>query len=92
MDINDGMSVAVTKLVLYGLVSFLGLFVLLFLFLGLSQWLNVLLESVFLGYFIVAVFFGLILVGVLLSREKIMSLVAGKLEAAQQEDKTESDV
>ena len=92
MDINDGVSVAVTKLVLFALVSFLGLFVLLFLFLGLSQWLNVLLESVFLGYFIVAVFFGLVLVGVLLSREKIMIIVAKKLEEAQQEDKTDSDV
>lgn len=92
MDINDDVSVAVTKLVLFALVSFLGLFVLLFLFLGLSQWLNVLLESVFLGYFIVAVFFGLVLVGVLLSREKIMIIVAKKLEEAQQEDKTDSDV
>ena len=92
MDVSDGLSVAVTKLVLFSLVSLLSLFVLLFFFVGLSQWLNSLLASVFLGYFIVAAFFGLVLVGVLVSREKIRVMVAKKIESAQQKLKTESDV
>ena len=92
MDVSDGLSVAVTKLVLFSIVGLLSLFVLLFLFVGLSQWLNLLLASVFLGYFIVAAFFGLVLVGVLVSREKIRVMVAGKIESAQQKLKSESDV
>ena len=84
MDVSDGLSVAVTKLVLFSLVSLLSIFVLLFLFVGLSQWLNLLLASVFLGYFIVAAFFGLVLLGVLVSREKIRVMVAKKIESAQQ--------
>ena len=92
MDVSDGLSVVVTKLVLFSLVSLLSIFVLLFLFVGLSQWLNSLLASVFLGYFIVAAFFGLLLVGVLVSQEKIRVMVAKKIESAQQKLKTERDV
>ena len=92
MDVSDGLSVAVTKLVLFSLVSLLSIFVLLFFFVGISQWLNSLLASVFLGYFIVAAFFGLVLVGVLVSREKIRGMVAKKIESAQRKLKTENNV
>lgn len=91
MDIQEGLSVAITKLVLYSLIAILGLFVLLFLFLGLSQWLNQLLESVFWGYFLVAAFFGLGLFLVLIRKEQILSSISEKMKSEAQEEKTEDD-
>ena len=92
IDIREGMSVVITKLVVFGLLAFLGLFVLIFLFLGLAHWVNLLLESTFLGYFAVAAFFAIGLFLVLISRDKIMVRVSQEVEKLTEEDKTEQDV
>ena len=92
MDIREGLSVAITKLVLYAIMGILGLFVLLFVFLGLSQLLNQVLESAFLGYFLVAAFFGLGLFLVLVRKEQILSSIARQMESEEQEEKTERNV
>lgn len=92
MDMRESMSVVITKLAVFTLLGFLGFFVLLFLFLGLAQWLNQLLESAFLGYFLVAAFFVIALFLVLISREKIMTRVKEQMDQVSKEEKTESDV
>ena len=89
---RESMSVLVTKLVVFALLALLGIFVLIFLFLGLSSWLNQLLESEFLGYFLVAAFFAVALFLVLISREKIMARVGEQMNAAAKEEKSDSDV
>lgn len=92
IDMREGMSVMLTKLVVFGLLTLLGIFVLIFLFLGLASWLNQLLESVFLGYFAVATFFALALFLVLIRRDKIMARVSEQMKASEQEEKSDSDV
>lgn len=68
---KEGLSVAITKLVLVSLLSLFGFFLVFFLFLGIAAILNNLLQSHFWGYLIIAAFFAVGLFIVLSLREKI---------------------
>lgn len=83
IDIKEGLTVVITKLVLGAILVLLGFFVLLFVFLGISSVLNVALNSHYWGYLIVAAFFTIVLLIVLASREKITANIKAKLAEAE---------
>lgn len=82
---KEGISVAVTKLVLVALLTLFGFFVVLFLFMGIAAILNNALESHFWGYLIVAAFFAIGLFIVLSLKEKIALRIRKEITEAEQE-------
>lgn len=82
---KEGLTVAITKLVLVCLLSLFAFFVVLFLFLGVAAILNNALESHFWGYLIVAAFFAIGLFIVLSLKEKIAFRIRKEIAEAEQE-------
>lgn len=85
IDMKEGLTVAITKLVLVALLSLFAFFVVFFLFLGLAAILNNVLESHFWGYLIVAAFFAIGLFIVLSLKEKIALRIRKEIADAEQE-------
>lgn len=90
LDLKEGLSVAITKLVLISLLSLFGFFVVFFVFLGLAAILNDLLESHFWGYLLVAGFFALGLFIVLALREKIADRIRKEIAEVEAESEEEN--
>lgn len=86
LDVKEGISVAITKLVMIVGALLLGIFVVLFLFMGLAALLNEVLKSTYLGYFIVTGFFAILLVIFIASREKVTARIKQKLRDAEIEN------
>lgn len=85
IDVREGLSFVITKLVFVGILSLFGFFIVLFLFLGLAAILNKELESHFWGYLIVAAFFGLVLFIALLLKGKIADRIREEISEAEDE-------
>lgn len=71
IDVKEGLSIAITKLIVVSLLSLFGFFIVFFVFLGVAALLNEVLDSAYWGYFISAGFFTLALLFVVILREKI---------------------
>jgi uncharacterized membrane protein YqjE len=89
IDAKESLSVVVTKIVTLSLISVVGIFILFFLFMGLSGLLNQLLESQYLGYLIVAGFFGLVLLAIVALKEKIGERIRARVSEIEEEIKAE---
>ena len=89
IDVKEGLSIAITKLIVVCLLSLFGFFILFFAFLGVAALLNEVLDSAYWGYFISATFFGLALVVVLMLREKIADKIRQEVaeEVIEEENK-----
>ena len=80
LDIKEGVSAAITRIVLIMAMVLLGIFVTLFLFMGLAALINQEMHSAYWGYLIVAAFFGLILGVLIVSRAKVTEKIGERLK------------
>jgi uncharacterized membrane protein YqjE len=69
IEIRDEVAVVLSRGLMLMLIFMVGFLCLLFAMLGLAQYLNAILESAYAGYLIVALFFGLVLLILLISRK-----------------------
>ena len=87
LDAKEGISVAITKVLMLVVGVLLAVFVTIFLFLGLAALLNQAMKSTYLGYFIVTGFFAILLVIFIASRDKITARIKEKLQEADTNNK-----
>ena len=87
LDIKEGVSVAITRIVLVMAMVLFGFFVTLFLFMGLAALINQEMDSTYWGYLIVAAFFAIILGVLIMSREKVTERISQKLNEVEKENK-----
>jgi len=75
LEIREEVAGILSRGLMIMLIFMVGFLCLLFLSIGLAQYLNTLLESQFAGYLIVALFFGLLLTILLLARKSFFRMV-----------------
>src|SRR5690242_8179396 len=69
LEIRDEVGGLLSRGIMVMLIAMVGFLFILFLSIGLAQYLNTVLESQFAGYLLVALFFGLVLAVLLLTRK-----------------------
>lgn len=80
IEIREEVAAILSKALMVMVVSMIGFLCLLFLCIGLANYLNVVLESEFGGYMIIALFFGLLLVILLGFRKAFFRLLGKQFE------------
>lgn len=85
IDVKEGLSIAITKLILGSLLSLFSFFIVFFVFLGVAALLNEVLDSAYWGYFISAGFFTLVLLVILMLREKIADKIRQQVVEMEEE-------
>ena len=78
LEIRDEVGGILSRGLMMMLIFMIGFLFLLFLSIGLAQYLNMLLESQFAGYLLVALFFGLILAVLLITRKSFFRMMENK--------------
>lgn len=80
IEIREEVAGILSRGLLLMLISMIGFLCLLFLSIGLAQYLNVVLESSFTGYLIVAAFYGVLLLGLLIFNKSFFKMLEKKFE------------
>lgn len=78
LEIRDEVGGILSRGLMVMLIFMIGFLFVLFLFIGLAELLNVAFESRFLGYLLMALFFGVILAVLLLTRKKFFRMMESK--------------